>query len=122
MKRYFALNLHHHHPIYKSYTIGKLMFLLRGINYKDLVKLTQQNIINKRIVYERSKTKTVYSIGLEVEIKNLLGNLTIGKSKNLIGIMENDFHLIDQDLLILKKYSQQLHVFNNHLNKNWYFT
>ena len=98
------------------------MFLLRGINYKDLVKLTQQNIINKRIVYERSKTKTVYSIGLEVEIKNLLGNLTIGKSKNLIGIMENDFHLIDQDLLILKKYSQQLHVFNNHLNKKWYFT
>jgi hypothetical protein len=117
MKRYFALNLHHHHPLYKSYTIGKLMFLLRGINYKDLVKLTQQNIINKRIVYERSKTKTVYSIGLEAEIENLLENLTIGKSKNLIGIMENDFHLIDQDILILKKYSQQLHVFNNHLKR-----
>lgn len=116
MKRYFALNLHNHHPLYKSYTIGKLMFLLRGINYKDLVKLTQQNIINKRIVYERSKTKTVYSIGLEVEIENLLEKLA-NRNLNLTGVMEKEFHLIDQDIEVLKRYNQYLHLFNNHLKR-----
>jgi site-specific recombinase XerD len=92
------------------------MFLLRGINYKDLVKLTQQNIINKRIVYERSKTKTVYSIGLEVEIENLLEKLAHG-NLNLTGVMEKEFHLIDQDIEVLKRYNQYLHLFNNHLKR-----
>jgi site-specific recombinase XerD len=116
MKRYFELDLPEQHPLYRSFCIGKLMFLLRGINFKDLVKLTNENLQVDRIVYERSKTKTIYSIGIEEEIKEHLRNLFKG-GKTLVGVMDDEFHLLDQDMKVLRRYEQHLHVLNNHLKK-----
>jgi integrase len=92
------------------------MFLLRGINFKDLVKLTNENLQGNRIVYERSKTKTLYSIGMEEQIKELLKNLFKG-GDTLVGIMDEEYHLLDQDIQVLKRYEQHLHVVNNHLKR-----
>ncbi len=116
MQRYFALNLQEQHPLYRSYCIGKLIFLLRGINFKDLVKLTHEQIAGDRIVYERSKTKTMYSIGVEEEVNVLLKKLSKG-GETLIGVMDDEIQLLDQDIEVLKRYSQHLHVVNNHLKK-----
>jgi len=116
MKRYFELELHEQHPLYRSFCIGKLMFLLRGINFKDLVKLTNENLQGNRIVYERSKTKTLYSIGMEEQIKELLKILFKG-GDTLVGIMDEEYHLLDQDIQVLKRYEQHLHVVNNHLKR-----
>jgi site-specific recombinase XerD len=110
------LDLTEEHPLYRSYCIGKLIFLLRGINFKDLVKLTNKDVIGNRIVYERSKTKTLYSIEVENEMNILLKKLSKGGAA-LIGIMEDEIHKIDHDIEVLKRYKQQLHVENNHLKR-----
>jgi site-specific recombinase XerD len=116
MKRYFNLELSEQHPLYRSLCIGKLIFLLRGINFKDLVKLTNENLHGDRVVYERSKTKTLYSIGMEEQIKELLRKLS-KDGETLVGVMDDEFHLLDQDIQVLKRYEQHLHVVNNHLKK-----
>ena len=116
MKRYFNLELSEQHPLYRSLCIGKLIFLLRGINFKDLVKLTNENLHGDRVVYERSKTKTLYSIGMEEQIKELLRKLS-KDGETLVGVMDDEFHLLDQDIQVLKRYEQHLHLVNNHLKK-----
>jgi site-specific recombinase XerD len=116
MRCYFKLDLTEEHPLYRSYCIGKLIFLMRGINFKDLVKLTDKHVIGNRIVYERSKTKTLYSIEVENEMNILLKRLSKGGT-SLIGIMCDEIHKIDHDIEVLKRYKQQLHVENNHLKK-----
>ena len=116
MQRYFNLNLPEQHPLYRSYCIGKLIFLLRGINFKDLVRLSHEQIVGDRIIYERSKTKTMYSIGMDDEVNILLKKLCKGVN-TLIGVMDDDIQLLDQDLDVLKRYNQHLHVVNNHLKK-----
>lgn len=45
-----------------AHNMGKLMFMLRGINYADLTVLTKSNYRNGRISYHRSKTGKPYSI------------------------------------------------------------
>ena len=100
MKRYFNLKLSEQHPLYRSLCIGKLIFLLRGINFKDLVKLTNENLHGDRVVYERSKTKTLYSIGMEEQIKELLRKLS-KDGETLVGVMDDEFHLLDQDIQVL---------------------
>jgi integrase len=116
MQRYFVLNLPEQHPLYRSHCIGKLIFLLRGINFKDLVKLTNKQILGDRIIYERSKTKTIYSIGMEEEVNVLLKKLSKG-GITLIGVLDEEIQLLDKDIEVLKRYGQHLHVVNNHLKK-----
>ena len=60
--------------------------------------------------------RSVYSIGIEEEIKELLRNLFKG-GETLVGIMDDEFHLLDQNMNVLKRYEQHLHVVNNHLKK-----
>lgn len=58
--RYFR-----HTPIKDNqlhWDIGRLIFLLRGINFTDLVLLTKENIKHDRIVYNRAKTGKLYSV------------------------------------------------------------
>lgn len=52
--------------------IFKLTFLLIGINFVDLSKLTLDSIQDGRIVYNRSKTSKSYSIKLEPEALELI--------------------------------------------------
>lgn len=63
--------------------IFKLMFCLCGLNLKDLVRLTDKDIINGRIETYRAKTNTRVSIKLEPEALELIKRLR--KGDRLIG-------------------------------------
>ena len=70
----------------KYHDIFKLIFLLRGINLKDLCHLTKENVKGGRIIYQRAKTGKPYSIKIEPEIQQLLDKY---KGENyLIDIMD----------------------------------
>lgn len=50
--------------LYHAWNIGRLIFLLRGINFMDLALLTRDNLKHGRVVYKRAKTHKIYSIKL----------------------------------------------------------
>ncbi|MFT3904006.1 MAG: site-specific integrase [Niabella sp.] len=52
-----------------------LSFCLIGINFADLLTLTEENLINNRIVFHRKKTKKVYSIKVLPKIMELITSL-----------------------------------------------
>ena len=89
MKKYFS-----YEPSSKqlkwSHDIGKLIFLLRGINYTDLALLTLDNRKKDRIVYHRSKTQKVYSVKIEAEVSNILYSYSSVGSYLLLTILTKE--------------------------------
>lgn len=86
LQRYFNLTIDEASPEYKYWCIGKLLFMLRGINITDLLMLTKQNINNERLIYRRSKTGKLYSIKLTAEIYQMLDSFSA--TTTLLGISE----------------------------------
>jgi integrase/recombinase XerD len=113
LKRYFNLDLDQKHPLFKSWTIGKLLFMLRGINLKDLLLLSPENIRNGRIIYKRAKTGKIYSIRLEPQILQELNKFE--KYKTLLGLLGLS-DLENQERLV-KVLLQRCKVINAHLKK-----
>ncbi|TDK43485.1 site-specific integrase [Algoriphagus formosus] len=72
MKAFFQLNLLKTDTRYRYWCMGKLMFLLRGINLNDLLLLRPDNIKGDRLIYQRGKTGKSYSIQILPEIQFLL--------------------------------------------------
>jgi integrase len=83
MKAYFQLDLPPSHPDYTYWNLGKLIFMLRGINITDLLQLNSQSLKNNRIIYKRSKTGKLYSIAMTKEIEQVLS--TFQSSTTLLG-------------------------------------
>lgn len=77
---------------YKYRDIFLLMIYLIGINPKDLLYLTKDNIINERIVYHRAKTGKLYSIKLEPEALHII-NIYKGEKYLLRFIEKNKDYL-----------------------------
>lgn len=94
LRRFWFYPVEPHQEKYKD--IFKLIFLLRGINLKDLCHLTKDNIKGGRIIYHRAKTGKPYSIKIEPEIQELLDKY------------KGEKYLID----ILDRYK-------SHTNYNW---
>ncbi|MEN9973515.1 MAG: hypothetical protein RIS20_1862 [Bacteroidota bacterium] len=113
MKAYFNLDLDSSHPLYRSWLIGKLIFMLRGINIKDLLLLSQVNIKGGRIIYKRSKTGKLYSIALTPEVQNIINQLQSGNT--LIGVL-SDAELKNRPQLV-EVIVQKRKVINAHLRK-----
>lgn len=114
IKKYFNLNLAPSDITYKSWCIGKLIFLLQGINLCDLLLLTSDNIKKDRIIYKRSKTHKIYSIKILPEIKKLLDEfLTVRKT--LLSIVSDEE--IKDSQLFMKHYTQKRKNINAHLTK-----
>jgi integrase/recombinase XerD len=94
----------------------KMMFYLRGINYKDLILLTKDNYRNGRIIYTRSKTKKVYSIEVLEPLKQLLSLYYNEERKTLLPVLTNSdlekgetlFTTIQQKRKTLNKYLDTL--------------
>jgi integrase len=84
--------------------IFMLMFYLIGINSKDLLFLTDDNIINGRVEYRRAKTGRLYSIRLEPEAQEII-NKYRGKA-HLLYVMDE-----------YKDYKDFLHRMNENLEK-----
>lgn len=94
----------------------KMMFYLRGINYKDLILLTKDNYRNGRIIYTRSKTKKVYSVEVLEPLKQLLSLYYNEERKTLLPVLTNSdlekgetlFTTIQQKRKTLNKYLDTL--------------
>jgi integrase len=113
MKAYFNLELESTHPLYRSWLIGKLIFMLRGINIKDLLLLSLDNIKGGRIIYKRSKTGKLYSLALTPEVQDVINKLQSGNT--LIGVL-SDVELKNRPHLV-EVIVQKRKVINAHLRK-----
>ncbi|HEY0030773.1 MAG TPA: site-specific integrase [Bacteroidia bacterium] len=72
LQKFFALNIQPGSWLYDSWLMGKLMFLLIGINFKDMVLMTDKQVQHGRLIYVRAKTKRQYSIKLLPEAMAIL--------------------------------------------------
>jgi integrase len=113
LKDYFALDLKKTDVLYKSWCIGKLIFMLRGINIIDLMLLTTKNIKRDRLIYKRSKTKKMYSIKITPAIQDVLS--VFEPNETLLGILSSSTYL-NQDRTI-ENQTQRKKVLNAHLKK-----
>jgi len=112
LKTYFNWNIPASHPEYNFWNIGKLLFMLRGINITDLLLLSETNLKNDRIFYRRCKTGKLYSIKLNNDIKEVLFQFT--STSTLLGLVElkdmNNSRRIENLV-------QRRKVINHHLTK-----
>jgi integrase/recombinase XerD len=120
MRSFFALNITPDSTYYESWLIGKLIFMLRGINYKDLLIMKPQQIKNGYVIYSRSKTKKMYSIKLHPEAENILqyfkskgGNTVLGLSYTDDKIPEREAHIIVQRTKVLNTHLKKLGIMLN---------
>ena len=85
MTSYFNLDLEKKNPLYKTWLIGKLIFMLRGINIKDLMLLSHNNMKSGRIIYKRAKTGKLYSIEVLPAMQEIFNELN--SNCTLVGIL-----------------------------------
>ncbi len=113
VQAYFQLQLSSEHPLYHAWTIGKLLFMLRGINIRDLMLLSPLNIKAGRAIYKRAKTGKLYSIKMLPEIKHIFDDLT--DTHTLVSwLSPADVNNTSRKIAILR---QRAKVLNNHLHK-----
>lgn len=113
MRSYFNYPIQPTHLFYKSWLIGKLILMLRGINLKDLLLLSSRNIKGNRIIYKRAKTGKIYSIKITDEVEEVLKQFT--PNNTLLGILSNA-DLLDKEKLV-NIHVQKRKVINSHLSK-----
>ncbi len=114
LKAYFNLQLDKKSLYYKSWLIGKLIFMLRGINSRDLLMLNSRNFNNGRIIYRRAKTKKIYSIPLLPEMVEVFKEFTPNEISLLDTVNESD---IKDPIAFVEIMAQKLKVINAHLKK-----
>jgi integrase len=113
MKSYFNLNLEKSNPLYNSWLIGKLIFMLRGINIKDLLLLSHDNLKSGRIIYKRAKTGKMYSIKLITEMQEILNSFN--SNCTLLGVLNNSE--LKNTANLVEVIVQKRKVINSHLKK-----
>jgi len=113
LREYFNLNISKGSTYYQSWLIGKLIFMLRGINLKDLLLLTERNVKSDRIIYKRSKTNKLYSVKLSKEMQEVFNEFV--SNSTLLGVFTN---LQFSDKSIMNDvYIQKRKLINTHLKK-----
>lgn len=117
LKAYFNLNPDKSSLLYENWLVGKLMFMLIGINFTDIITLSENNLRGNRASFNRTKTNKPYSIRLLPEAERII-NYFIKKypgSDTVLG------RLTKQDLENRNELPYIIHqknkVFNAHLNK-----
>ena len=76
-------------PLWRALNYFLLSYYLIGISFTDLAFLTQENIIEGRIVYRRRKTHKTYSVKLFPVAEDLIYQLKNGNSKYLLPILSS---------------------------------
>lgn len=113
LHRFFNLEVKPNCYLYESWLLGKLMFLLIGINFKDLIFLELKNIENGRLIYKRSKTKRIYSIKLLPEALKIIEYFKAKDYPTLFGrIAPKDLENKNKLTPLIR---QRNKVFNSHL-------
>lgn len=113
MTSYFNLDLEKNNPLYKTWLIGKLIFMLRGINIKDLMLLSHNNIKSGRIIYKRAKTGKLYSIEVLPAMQEIFNELN--SNCTLVGFLSQSE--IKNSAKLLEIIVQKRKVINAHLKK-----
>ncbi len=90
IKTYFDLKLDTNSHLYHPWNYGRLIFLLRGINFADLAILTRENLKHGRLVYRRSKTHKIYSVKLEPLALEIIQNYLSENRITLLPILTNE--------------------------------
>ncbi|WP_304517034.1 phage integrase SAM-like domain-containing protein [Cecembia rubra] len=115
MKRFVKLEVSSENKfLYSSWCIGKLIFLLRGINLKDLLQAKPEDIKGDRLIYKRSKTGKMYSIKLLPEAMDILREFH--PNHTVLGIFTNEqmadpkrfVYISGQKRKLINKYLKQL--------------
>ncbi len=112
IKSFFALNIPPTHPSYIYWNIGRLIFMLRGINLRDLILLKPECMKNGRLIYRRAKTGKLYSIHVTPEISSILGTFT--PNETILGLIT---HAQLHSSFKINHFQQFLKVTNKHLKK-----
>ena len=89
IQSFFQANYPETSPFYKAWNVGRLLFLLRGINLRDLIFLKAENIRYDRIIYTRGKTGKLYSIKVTPLIREILSTFT-HERQSLLGLITDD--------------------------------
>lgn len=113
LQKYFITVVEKSSWLYESWLMGKLMFMLIGINFKDLVLLSEQQIQHGRVIFNRSKTGRQYSIQLLPEAQEILEYFKGRAERTLLGKIR-DKNLDDKNQLypLIKQANK---VFNKHI-------
>ena len=94
LHRFFTLSPNECSNEFNHWLYGKLILLLRGINFYDLALLTKENIKHGRMVYNRSKTHKRYSVEILPETQAII-NYFEGTGIALFPIL-SDKQLLDK--------------------------
>ncbi len=112
IRRFVRLDIPKENPfLYSSWCIGKLIFLLRGINLMDLLLLKPGNLKGDRIIYKRSKTGKMYSIKLLPETICVLQEFSVNHT--LLGIFSEE-QIVDSKSFVYV-YGQKRKLINKYL-------
>jgi integrase/recombinase XerD len=112
LRSYFNMDIDPSHPSYTFWNVGKLIFMLRGINITDLLLLDKSNIRNGRIIYKRAKTGKFYSIKLTEDIESVLS--LFHANETLLGLVTKEQI---KSLRRKEHFYQRIKVINKHLDK-----
>lgn len=115
LHNFFKADIDQNSWLYDSWLMGKLMFMLIGINFKDMVLMKESQIQHGRLIYTRAKTKRQYSIKLLPEALEII-NYFRGRSEDTILNKISKLQLQDKIHLPLD-IRQANKVFNKHLDK-----
>ncbi len=112
LSQYFNLDIPLDHSSFVYWNVGKLLFMLRGINITDLLLLKKTNIKKGRVIYKRAKTGKLYSIKLTEAMEAVFATFT--PNETLLGLVTRE-----QIESIKRKehFNQRIKVTNHHLDK-----
>lgn len=115
LQSYFRLQIEKDSWLYDSWLMGKLMFMLIGINFKDMVLMRASDIRAGRLNYSRAKTHTMYSIKLLPEALQILEHFKDRDKNTLLGKVT--LAEMEDKIKFPLVIRQKNHVFNHHLSE-----
>ncbi|MFI5187211.1 MAG: tyrosine-type recombinase/integrase [Chitinophagales bacterium] len=92
-------------PVWHYRNLFLLSYCLIGINFSDLLTLTEKNFMDERVIFRRRKTNKVYSILIHPTAKELLSNYRLtndyGPDRFVLPFVvnKNDSLLLKKDIL-----------------------
>ncbi|MCX6294705.1 MAG: site-specific integrase [Bacteroidetes bacterium] len=115
LRNFFSANIDKSSWLYDSWLMGKLMFMLIGINFKDMVLMRENQIQHGRLIYNRAKTKRQYSILLLPEALTIIQYFSGRSEHTVLGKVTAEQIQDKVKLPLLLR--QRNKIFNKHLDR-----
>lgn len=112
LREFMSFNPPKESVLYIPWCIGKLIFLLRGINFTDLIQLRKDDIVDNRIIYRRQKTNKIYSLPYLSQVQEIIDVLNSDTDLLVPLLSAEDIEMGSALPYII---SQRLKVTNKHL-------